>query len=565
MAHQILSVSLLPQPSKTGWAWGVTANNIRVPQPFMGFYWNMPDDAPCIFSAGDQGKQKRRFQRGSVPPRPVIAWDGYRLRAAAATLRAKHGTKVQTVTRPTKWEDLYKWFDAYDIWWMGAWNLWQLLHLVCDENEDRPTPFARFGWQRSTVFDEVADWAYRWCTHRSNRLKLRSCDPRGDILDVLGSEDRENIHGCGAKALDVLRGALHYWRQQYKPPAPRRDSQPFGVRDTQNRSSCRNEGPGLPWSTHKREAFVACLCQRCMRMSRSVYVAPIDKMDGVGGENIRDFLIRHFGRWGYVEDLEVKLSKAEFWYATIRYASEASARQAVAAARNGQAANTLLPRARIRHPYFSKYYVREYRSPSRDNRSSWFSNKGNFQEGQSWPDQRYQQRSGDLSAMHTTPVRPQRIPSPSAPGNAPSPSATPVPGKERETQCDAKADEGHVAVPDPNGVKGDSALRRITFGDFNSPLPPSGSTHLAAPRPPADTHKDNGNPTSAGVSEVQGHANDTAFDWQINPSSRLNTGDIRLDPDYSATVRHRPQARQRGPWWMGNCPANTGSWDGNQA
>jgi hypothetical protein len=233
MAHQMMFASPLPEPSKTGWAWGVAANKITVPQPFMGFYWNMPDDAPCVFSAADQGKKKRKFRRGCVPPRPVIAWDGNRLRAEAATLRAKHGSIVQTMTRPRIWEDLHQWFDAYDIWWLGAWNLWLLLHLVCDENEGVSDPYTSFGRPQTTMVDEVSDWAYKWCTHGPNLLKLRNWEPRGDILDMLGPADRENIHGCPAEALDVLRGALHFWRNQYKPLAPQRDSQPCAAELTQ--------------------------------------------------------------------------------------------------------------------------------------------------------------------------------------------------------------------------------------------------------------------------------------------------------------------------------------------
>ncbi|KAK3310900.1 uncharacterized protein B0T15DRAFT_547824 [Chaetomium strumarium] len=788
MAHQMPFASRLPEPSKTGWAWGVAANNIRVPQPFMGFYWNMPDDAPCIFSAADQGRDKRKFQRGCVPHRAAIAWDGNRFRAAALTLREKHGSIAQTLTRPRTWEDLYQWFDAYDIWWMGAWNLWLLLHLVCDENEGVSNPCSRSGRHQTNMADVVNDWAYKWCTHKSNLVKLHNWDPKGegDILDVLGPGDRENIHGCEAKALDVLRGALHHWRQQYTPPAPqgharrrsfslpdlqppsylkrnpaivianrtgaavRRESsmpglrvnsgaaqydtgehatrahhqpsksgpvpavpagrfmacrgvgvenagpsrlpsrptqQPppllngsVGMRDTRNRSDCRNEGHEFAWSVRKREAFAACHCQRCMHRSRSVYVAPIDQADGVGVENMRENLTRYFERWGHVEE-------------------------AVAAARKGQAVNPLLARARISHPYYSKHYVRESWSPSKDNRSSWSSNKGNPQEGQSWPDQRYQRRSGDFSALQTTPARPQHVFSPRTPRHAlspynhttwacpysqpggpspghwqnPSPAlhgspppghcgtlsqnwlheampaartpshsqhhgfylcdpesplaarhssqaqggrhgphgdvsmqtkpaleeaifseacsstkaradpacsaagnasirvrlpsvlpgksqAMPPPTQEQETQGVSKADKRHVDIPGSNGGTKDGALGLMKFGDVNSPLPPSGCTDPAAHEPLANIHQDSGNPSTAGVPDGQGHAyNDTAFDWQLNATSRLNTGDIRLDPDYSATVRHRPYSPRRGPWLEHNCYSNSGSWDGNQA
>lgn len=206
----------MPLPSSIGWDWGMSANGWRIPQPQMGFYWNLPADAPCAFS---KKREQRSISRGLAPKHRAIAWNDARVHAAAAALRAEHSDTVKTLVRPKRWEDIYQFFDTVDLWFEGSWNLWRVLHLLCDENDVAAQRVSL----DSAILDEVESWAYKWCTHKTNRLKLATWDQKSDILSVLSESDSRNVAGCRKEALDMLRDALKYWHGQYKIPVPEQD------------------------------------------------------------------------------------------------------------------------------------------------------------------------------------------------------------------------------------------------------------------------------------------------------------------------------------------------------
>jgi hypothetical protein len=184
----------------------------------MGFYWNLPADAPCLFSSE---KAKRCLDPLAPRPRRGLAWTDGQVRDRAADLRARYGPTPQTLRRPRTWEDLYRYFDAVDLWDSGAWNLWRVIHFMCDEDE---LSTAR-AHSDAAVFNEVDDWAYDWCTHYENRRRLSRWDQRSDILDVLSQVDADNVRGCSPEALNILRGALKHWYGEYKQSPPEQDTQ----------------------------------------------------------------------------------------------------------------------------------------------------------------------------------------------------------------------------------------------------------------------------------------------------------------------------------------------------
>jgi hypothetical protein len=219
MAQTHLPDARMPLPSKVAWDWGITANYIRIPQPRMGFYWKMPADAACLFSINEDVPEKRWYKHGIVQPRPSEAWNGNDIRSMATILRKLHTDKTKTMVRPKVWDDLYHYFDVVDLWTKGAWNLWRVLQFICDENEG-PPPQSRLD---AAAIGEVEEWAYAWCTHEQNRIKLGWWDQRSDILHVLSPADSKDLDGCGPEVLAVLRTAVLHWHQIYMIPSQQRD------------------------------------------------------------------------------------------------------------------------------------------------------------------------------------------------------------------------------------------------------------------------------------------------------------------------------------------------------
>ncbi|KAK3898941.1 hypothetical protein C8A05DRAFT_37455 [Staphylotrichum tortipilum] len=204
----------LPAPSRTSWAWGISDNRKRIPKPDMGFYWGMPLQAICLFSAP---KPERSFRPLDPKPRRCFAWDDSQVHTMVGILRERQqNLQACPLIRPNIWEDLYYYFDTVDMWRMGAWNLWRVLHCMCDEAEGIVVSPPLGHLER----DLIEEWAYNWCTHEKNRDSLRRWDETSDVLSVMSPCDIENVRWCERQALDFLRGVLKHWYGMYKAPEP---------------------------------------------------------------------------------------------------------------------------------------------------------------------------------------------------------------------------------------------------------------------------------------------------------------------------------------------------------
>ncbi|KAL2023578.1 hypothetical protein VTK56DRAFT_2186 [Thermocarpiscus australiensis] len=115
--------------------------------------------------------------------------------------------------------------------------------------------------------------------------------------------------------------------------------------------NCKNNNK----SASPYETYEACDCMRCTHTSRSAVVQNLPAQDGTGRDRER-ILTEYFSRWGHVENCQLKTAKAGSQYAVIRFAREDSALLAVPAA-NGQPILPLTERARVKHPFYSKYHV----------------------------------------------------------------------------------------------------------------------------------------------------------------------------------------------------------------
>ncbi|KAG7291826.1 hypothetical protein NEMBOFW57_001847 [Staphylotrichum longicolle] len=110
-----------------------------------------------------------------------------------------------------------------------------------------------------------------------------------------------------------------------------------------------------------------------------------------------------------------------------------------------------------------------------------------------------------------------------------------------------------VLIEDHNKIRGDSPVRRITFGDF---APPEEQTENVT------NGSSQANEEPAPSNKKEGDNTREVFEWQFNPSSSSrNSGDIRLEPDYTGTVIHRKPRRQRVPWEEDRENGSYGFWN----
>ncbi|KAK3990306.1 hypothetical protein QBC44DRAFT_394588, partial [Cladorrhinum sp. PSN332] len=203
-------------------------NNRSVPQPRMSFYFGMPHNAPCVFSLDEQVKAPRVISPMGAPKRPVVAWDNTQIEREAYLLRTRLPEEAKKVVRPSAWEDLYSYFDAYDLWLSGAWNLWCVIDLLGEQNEAHrnlrkaaaavattATAPAHAG-AASNSESIIDNWVYNWLTREENRLKISKWDHSTSILFIPWPEDYMSIGGdLLADEAHRLQEALEYWHKEY--------------------------------------------------------------------------------------------------------------------------------------------------------------------------------------------------------------------------------------------------------------------------------------------------------------------------------------------------------------
>ncbi|KAK0633112.1 hypothetical protein B0T14DRAFT_491351 [Immersiella caudata] len=186
---------------------GTSPTGQLIEMPNTALYTSMPLGAKCVFSIAGQEDRKPRSMRHILPTRTIAVWSNHRVQAHANKFRAACPEEADAVARPTEWEHLFDYFDASDLWYFGAWNLWAVVRRLCDENEAKK---AGDSWDpRMPAI--VDDWVYRWLTHSAHRGSLASWDKQSDILTVLKKSDWEELGGCRPGVLDLVRAGLVKW------------------------------------------------------------------------------------------------------------------------------------------------------------------------------------------------------------------------------------------------------------------------------------------------------------------------------------------------------------------
>ena len=115
---------------------GITSDGYAVHTPSIGMYVNMPTTARCVLSLGTAVREPRWLHH-PLPERnyETTCWDDDKIWLYAFEYRFHYPREARRVVRPKKWEDLWEYFDCHDLWHTGAWNLWNLLHNLCDMND----------------------------------------------------------------------------------------------------------------------------------------------------------------------------------------------------------------------------------------------------------------------------------------------------------------------------------------------------------------------------------------------------------------------------------------------
>ncbi|KAI0425881.1 hypothetical protein F5Y09DRAFT_86376 [Xylaria sp. FL1042] len=103
-------------------------------EPPVSFFTHPPQDCPAVFSTL-YGRNNFRFVENPVYTRQGGYWWAAEIQRVCDELRRNLPETCRHVEAPQTYWDLYKYFDAYDIYYRGAQNLWNVINTLVYENE----------------------------------------------------------------------------------------------------------------------------------------------------------------------------------------------------------------------------------------------------------------------------------------------------------------------------------------------------------------------------------------------------------------------------------------------
>ncbi len=185
-----------------------------LPDPCLTFYLNMPHDAPAHFSTEFGQREKRGFAGcTTLPARSPTHWTSLKVHEKACVLRNKYPLECMKIEEPFGWMDLYKHFDAQDLYEYGAYNIWNIIKSLAAENSNSLGPVP--AEPKPTPFDT---WINEWLLVEENRHKLETYvdGTLNDILDLLHPGDFGNggVGQLELRGLNMLRHTLFHKRDE---------------------------------------------------------------------------------------------------------------------------------------------------------------------------------------------------------------------------------------------------------------------------------------------------------------------------------------------------------------
>ncbi|KAL2880419.1 hypothetical protein SGCOL_004136 [Colletotrichum sp. CLE4] len=183
------------------------------------FYNHPTKEIKAIFSTNN-GEFPTRGLSHVISTRRLDLWSAEELQERANAIRKKYWSHMKSMPQLEYWEDLYDYFDCYDIYFQGAMNLWNLMLHLYHENQCLVRNL------HQEILAEVGHWCDEWAAKSRNKKKLLDFkDLHGNILNLLSSDDRLDLQGLPPVSMDLVLNALKFRHDQLqgKPwaqPAP---------------------------------------------------------------------------------------------------------------------------------------------------------------------------------------------------------------------------------------------------------------------------------------------------------------------------------------------------------
>jgi hypothetical protein len=102
-------------------------------EPPISFFTQPPQNSAAVLST-ENGRRPFRMVENPTYERPGYYWWAAHIQQVCNELRRNMPQVCKSIEAPRDYWDLFKYFDAYDIYYRGAQNLWNVLHTLVFEN-----------------------------------------------------------------------------------------------------------------------------------------------------------------------------------------------------------------------------------------------------------------------------------------------------------------------------------------------------------------------------------------------------------------------------------------------
>ncbi|KAK1239198.1 hypothetical protein MKX08_006259 [Trichoderma sp. CBMAI-0020] len=168
----------------------------------IGFYANIPPKAPAIISTLNGSRPFRNLDQ-IQPQRRIHLWTKDEIQAICNSLRKLHWDELKNMQQPYCWDDLWTYFDAYDLYHNGCLNLWNVINTIWDENKLISIDVKR------EVAAHIGHWADEWLKLKENRKKLTQWkESQGSIYRILNDKDHESLGSLQDDVVPLIASAL---------------------------------------------------------------------------------------------------------------------------------------------------------------------------------------------------------------------------------------------------------------------------------------------------------------------------------------------------------------------
>ncbi|RYP26751.1 hypothetical protein DL768_011586 [Monosporascus sp. mg162] len=173
------------------------------------FTWPIPSAYLAIFSTSNGTKPWRPAPKLTRATRPKI-WDAAKIQSFSDEIRTLFWAHSKHLQPLQSYYELYKYFDAHDIFHCGALNLWNVIHHLISENRIALEDL------KDDVMPHFDSWAADLLKDEDcrNRLRAWNQEVQNDILHCFHRQELVELDGIEIWYLPAIRHVVwtHYVR-----------------------------------------------------------------------------------------------------------------------------------------------------------------------------------------------------------------------------------------------------------------------------------------------------------------------------------------------------------------